>query len=245
MGGAAVLSVDELAEVAAEALAAEAARIEGEQSPYGIDRLLEVDLHPALAAGFAGAGWAVFREGLYPGQSGGERKRGVKDSARERCDLVLAEAGATRIRDDVEVGRRIAAAEDGLFAAVAAREEPERAAGVDPGDAMWVEVEVVGQHCYEAGVPGPNRTYAGELLAAGRDAKKLGKARGLVHGAVMLVLFAADEVVARHDLGAALHRWMDRDWPVSQAAIEVRPIVDRIGNGVLAVMVVRVRCGGG
>ena len=53
MGGAAVLSVDELAEVAAEALAAEAARIEGEQSPYGIDRLLEVDLHPALAAGVA------------------------------------------------------------------------------------------------------------------------------------------------------------------------------------------------
>ncbi|MEO0715504.1 MAG: hypothetical protein AAFY58_00790, partial [Planctomycetota bacterium] len=193
---------------------------------------------------FAGAGWAVFREGLYPDQSGRERKRGVKDSARERCDLVLAEAEATRIRDDVEVGRRIAAAEDGLFAAVAAREEPERPEGVEPGDAMWVEVKVVGQHCYEAGVPGPNRTYAGELLAAGRDAKKLGTARGLVHGAVMLVLFAADEVVARHDLGAALHRWMDRDWPVSQAAIEVRPIVDRIGNGVLAVMVVRVRCGG-
>ena len=236
-----VWSVDEVATAAADALADAAARLEEDQSPFGLDRLGEVELHPLLASGLERSGWGVLREVLYPGEGG----RRVRESERLRCDLVLGPAGMRAVRDEVRIGRRVREAAGGLFEQVARREEPARAEGIDPGEAMWVEVKVVGQYCYEAGVPGPNRSYAGDLVAAGRDAKKLAGGRGLVHGCVLVALFAGEERIARHDLVAAVHRWVDRDWPVSTTAIEVRPIRERIGNTVVAVMAARVRCLGG
>lgn len=105
-----------------------------------------------------------------------------------------------------------------------------------------MEVKVVGQFCYTAGVPGPNRTYASELLRlpAG-DIAKLAREPRVVHGGVLLVLFTADRRTADHDLNVFAHRCLDRALEVRSPAVERFGIADRIGNGVCTVALVPVR----
>jgi hypothetical protein len=112
-----------------------------------------------------------------------------------------------------------------------------------PEEAFWIEVKLVAQFCYSAGVPGANRTYTSELLRlpAG-DLGKLAREPRVRHGGVLLIMFTADQRTADHDLGVLMHRCLDRELPVRSQAAARFGIVDRIGNSLCSVALVPVRC---
>lgn len=151
--------------------------------------------------------------------------------------------GSSRLIADELVGLRRARAErealrGTLFEAVAPEvsgaEEARGgllAAPVSAADAFWLEVKVVGQFCYTSGVPGPNGTYASQLVrGVGADIRKLRDDPSIVRGAALLVLFAADELVASHDLLALSHRCIDAGLPIRSPLAAGFAIPDRIGN---------------
>lgn len=171
-----------------------------------------------------------------------------KPRDRMRCDLVLTPRPGQRLDDALlnERGRRarFKAARGTLFEALAGREPAEAPSpvSVPPSDALWLEVKLVGQHCYSAGVPGPNRAYAGEITRhAVTDLKKLDADRRIAHGVLALVLFTEDEATARHDVSAMLHRCLDRGLPVGSPTLRHLSIADRIGNALCTVCLVGVR----
>ncbi|MGP1272125.1 MAG: hypothetical protein ACTS22_02210 [Phycisphaerales bacterium] len=229
-------SIDEIADAAAAGLAAADSALRAEHAVRGVDALDETDLHPLLAAGFEAAGLGVLREWPLPETT----KRRPKSSDRERCDLVLLPEPGDRLVDPVRKGMELDDAADTLFAGAADRLFVD--AGIEPADAVWLEVKATGQHTTRDGVPGPNTRYTTELVRLpAADIRKLARQRAVAHAGVVVVLFAADEPTARHDLHAALHRWLDDDLPVRTPAIRVTPILDRIGNAVALVAVVPVR----
>jgi len=212
-----------------------------EQSVRGLDALAELELHPLVRAGLAGAGFGILAEQPYPGLP----ERRPLHRERERCDVVVLPAGIEPdfgIADAVEavaMADRLAAT---LFAAVARPEVPR---GIPPGDAFWIEVKSVGQFAFVNGVPVPNVAYASELVRGPAfDAAKLSRDRRIEHAGVLLVLFTDDERTAAHDLGVMVHRCLDRDLPVCEPVTERFGITDRIGNRVCSVSLVRVRHAG-
>lgn len=231
---------DAIAAALLDALTARDRALAAEQAVHGIDAMKELELHGILADGLASAGFGVHREIPYPADTA----RG--DNDRDRCDLVLTPSPADRLADPVHADRRIEAAEGTLFGPLAERIEADAArAEVDPADAVWLEVKVVAQHCYRRGIPGPNHCYGSELVdGLAGDVAKLECDGVIRHAAAVVVLFTETEAIARHDVGAMVHRLLDRDLPVGEPACEAGPIVDRAGNGSVAVAVVRVRCGG-
>jgi hypothetical protein len=62
-------------------------------------------------------------------------------------------------------------------------------------------------------------------------------------GALLVVLFCADEATARHDLEVMHGRLVEHDLPVSALDLRGFEITDRIGNGWCAAGLVRVRGG--
>ncbi len=216
-----------LVKVAAGALEAVSAESDAEQAVRGVDALDEVDMHPILAEGFARAGFGVFREWPYPSLP--LLKRGkTKTSERDRCDLVLTPAPGLSPRDPVAEARARAAAAATLFAGIV---DEEVSAGCAALDCCWIEVKTVGQHVYRHGVPGPNAAYSSELTAAfATDLRKLGGERGVQHGVVLGVLFAASDEVLGHDVPIALHRCLDRGLSFGTPRREGFGIADRAGN---------------
>ncbi|TVQ60018.1 MAG: hypothetical protein EA379_09155 [Phycisphaerales bacterium] len=205
-------------ESAAEALCEEAAKRDEEQSPYGLDALDEVDLHPLLATGFERRGWGVLREQRYPNGAGRPRR-----SEGDRCDFVITHEPGAHLLDPLLSGT--------LFA--------DR--GVDPAEALWVEVKAAHQHALIGGVAGPDRGYASSLLtAAVSDIRKLGADAGIAHACLLLVMFTQDERVARHDLGVWAHRCLDKGLPIRAPATCAFTLSDRIGNGACLVAAVTV-----
>jgi hypothetical protein len=230
---------DHIAETAAAGLLARAQALTAEQAVRGIDALSEVELHPLLAAAFGHAGLGVFREQPYPG----EAALRPRHAARERCDLVLGFTPGFPLQDPVKRLMEVDAADGTLFADAA---PAMLAAGpaIDPADAMWIEIKSVGQYCYKRGVPGPNRTYSGEILTiAGSDIPKLAKDPVIRFASVLVILFTESEEVARHDLTAFLHRCLDKELPVAAPAQRGFSIPDIIGNRWCTVAVVPVRPG--
>lgn len=227
---------DELAEAAAAGLRGfdRAARIA--QEVRGVDALSEVDLHPVLREGLEGAGFGVYPEQPYPTPP----SRRALRRERERCDLVLTPDPSLRVRDVVEELAVLDAAGETLFSVVA-KEELAAAPGIGADEAYWLEVKAVGQHCYTEDVPGPNRGYAGELMAAAADLVKLSRDPRIVHGGLLLVLFTEDEATSRHDLGVFVHRCLDKDLAIETPTTVRAPIDDRIGNRVCTVALVPVR----
>lgn len=215
---------DELLELAAKALREHAASLDAEQSVRGLDALDEVDLHPILAAGFAGAGFGVHREVPYPGPRGAR----PRTAERERCDLVLLPPGATRLRDPVATLRERDALRGTLFESLGT---PASAGDSPPEDACWIEVKTVGQFECVEGVPGPNRSYASGLVRSmTTDLRKLARDPRIMTGALMLVLFTADKAVGEHDLHLALHKAIDARAPVRTVRRASFAITERIGN---------------
>lgn len=223
-----------------------------EQAVRGLDALEEVDLHRLIAAGLAGAGFGVLREQPYPGDRTTARPTGdqlARESERRRCDLVLTPEPGLRIADPVRtIKRRLAherQAAGTLFEAHAAATAAEEEAAPQPGtippeDAFWLEVKLVGQYCYEAGIPGPNRTYASQLVRGiTADLAKLAADPHIDAGALLLILFTEDQRVADHDLVQAMHRCLDKGVVASTPITTSFPVLDRIGNTLCTTALIR------
>lgn len=168
---------------------------------------------------------------------------------RLRCDLVLTPEPGQALADPLailreadEIRRQGAGslfAADAEAAAVGSAPDPR---AVLPEDAFWLEVKTLGQFTYCDGVPGPNTKYGAELVRAIRtDAAKLAEDGMIFHAAVLIVLFAASEQVARHDIAAAIHRCLDRDIPIASPLFRTVRIAERIGNEVCELALIPVR----
>jgi hypothetical protein len=226
-----------LVEAGAEALHRRAGELDAEQAVHGLDALPEVGFHPLLAAAFRGAGLGVWQEFPFPGEPG----RRPRHSERERCDLVITKSPDAAIRDPVQALREELASAGTLFEG---HDRIDAACGVAPADAFWLEVKLIGQFCYSHGVPGPNRTYAAELLrTAPADIPKLVRDPGIRFAGLQLVLFTADAKVAEHDLGVVMDRCLRKGLPVSAPEMASFPVGDRIGNGVCTLALIPVRGG--
>ncbi|MBX3357049.1 MAG: hypothetical protein KF745_01345 [Phycisphaeraceae bacterium] len=246
--------IDELVRAAAEALQACEEGVRSEQAVRGLDALDEVALHPILAAAFGGAGYGVLREQPFPSDLRPRRgRRGAEalahDSERRRCDLVLTERPGMVLADPLVPERRARArreqARGTLFEPLAGDAVEEAPAGdvssvVPATDAFWLEVKAVGQWSYECGVPGPNRTYTSQLLRGPvADLAKLRDDPLIESGGVLLVHFTADLETAQHDQIVLAHRCLDRGATDSPPVAQHFPIVDRIGNAVCSVCLLR------
>jgi hypothetical protein len=111
------------------------------------------------------------------------------------------------------------------------------ASRVEAGDTYWLEVKVVGQFVYSAGVPGPNAQYASELVRGARaDLKKLRADPAIARGGLLLVHLTRDEMTAVHDELTLWHRLLDRGVSVRSPIAERFAIADRIGNGLCSVV---------
>lgn len=199
----------DLADAAEFGLRAAADQLDLEQAVYGLDALDELRLHPILAAGFASAGYGVFREQRYPA----DRPK-LSESHGERCDLVLTHDN----RPLAVTGKA-----QTLF-------EPPDAAGFD--DAFWLEIKVVSQFTIE----GPNANYSSQLLSGVRhDVTKLSKDPGILHAGLLIVLFVHNHEIAAHDLRIWQERCLSRGLPIGAPSQRFIPVTDRMSNTIAAV----------
>jgi hypothetical protein len=105
--------------------------------------------------------------------------------------------------------------------------DPPDAVGLE--DAFWLEVKVVAQYTEE----GANATYASQLLSTVRhDVTKLSKDDGILHAALLIVLFVRDVTIAEHDLGIWQDRCLERCLPIGAPSCRSMAITDRLGNSV-------------
>ncbi|MHC4946947.1 MAG: hypothetical protein ACYTG1_01605 [Planctomycetota bacterium] len=201
-------SVADVADVIEAGLRRCAERLDGEQAVRGLDALDEIALHPVLAESLADAGYGIHREQRYPAD-----RRRRRESAGERCDLVLVPDAR-----DLRHPDRAAT----LF------DDPE---AVDLDEGLWLEVKVVAQHREE----GPNHNYSAQLLAPVRqDVTKLSKDAGILHAALLIVLFVTDGPVADHDLRVWQEKCLDHGLPIGAPYRRSFDIRDRLGNAVCA-----------
>ncbi|MEL6797653.1 MAG: hypothetical protein AAFO89_12630 [Planctomycetota bacterium] len=229
-------SLDELADTAAVGIADANLALRDEDAVRGLDHLDEVDIHTVLEAAFLQADLGVLREHPFPTPP----KRRPKASERERCDLVLLPEPDLTLADPESQLAEREDAESTLFASAA--ERLVTSTDLDPADAFWLEIKATGQFVARDDVPQPNRRYTTELIRTpAADIRKLAREPLAEQAAVAIVLFAADEATARHDLGVAVHRWLDDDLPVRSPAIRVVSIDERIGNTVAAVCLVPIK----
>jgi hypothetical protein len=169
------------------------------------------------------------------------------DSARERCDLVLTPRPGQRLADPIVARRRARdrrrAAAGTLFESLVATEPDEAPPAPDalpPQDAFWLEVKLVAQYSFENGVPGPNRTYASQLLRrTTADLAKIAKDPLIAAGGLLLILFTDDAATADHDLVVLAHRCLDRSLTDASPVSRRFPICDRVGNGLCTVALFR------
>ncbi len=237
-----------LADLLARILADREEELRAEQAVRGLDALDELPLHRVLAEGLAGAGMGVFPEFPYPGRVWADEDAGRRPgrNARDRCDLVLTPSQGLPPSDPVERLRERDEADRTLFGAhvreAIEREDNDPGRGwIDPAEAFWLEVKTVGQFAFRAGVPEANRAYTSELVAAGEDLGKLG-ADGVIRlGALLLLLFAADEATVRHDGVRFVHACLDRGLPAGSPVIRCVEIEERIGNTCCGVVLVTLR----
>ena len=102
---------------------------------------------------------------------------------------------------------------------------PDDAVALD--DALWLEVKTVSQHTIE----GPNARYSTELLSTVRaDVTKLAKDDGVLHAALLIVLFVESPLVSEHDLGVWADRCLERGLPIGAPCVREFAITDRMGN---------------
>lgn len=213
-----------------EGLRIAADALDEEQAVQGIDALSELALHTLLADMLRAQGLGVLRERPYPGHRDvGASGNRPKDSARQRCDLVLTPRAGVTLADPLAALRERDQLEATLFAD--AELKPTKPT-VASGDALWIEVKTLGQFCFKRGVPVPNTTYAAELTqAVFDDLAKLSHEPLIRHGALVLVLFTVDRETAEHDVGIAAHRVLDKGVIFRSPTHAGFTITDRIGNG--------------
>lgn len=167
---------------------------------------------------------------------------------RMRCDLVLTPAPGLKLGDPLALVKTTRArkqqAAGTLFAAVEAAESPPEPASdsCPPEEAFWLEVKLVGQFTYSAGVAGPNSSYASELTRGpAADIRKLSADGRIRHAAAMVLLFTHDRATAEHDLARMLHRCLDLGLSIAAPLTREVPVTDRIGNNLLTICMIPVR----
>lgn len=254
-------ALDQLMDLFAEAVRQEDRRLRLEQAVHGVDSYDEVAFHPIVAASLVSAGFGAMREAPYPSTwkqktwRAGQGEDLPMPRQRERCDVVVLERTGMTLLDShatEKASRRLREEVKGtLFEQVAAGSEASRTQGVagdvpptqaTPQDALWLEIKVVGQYEYSDGVPLPNSAYASRLVrGVVSDLAKLATDECIAHSAALLIVFAADETIARHDVFQAWHRCLDRDLPIASPMMRVVPISDRIGNTVCVLTVFSMR----
>lgn len=202
----AVWDLEAVADAASRAIERETDRLRAEQSTTGVDFRTELEMHPLLRDGLAAVG-GVHAEIRFPS--------GIKSPKRsegERCDIVLTASPDLDISVDSPAP---------FFAHRLA----------EPEDALWIEVKVVAQHVLYDGYSRPNPNYTAELLqGVTADVTKLSREPRIVHAAVLLVLFSADERTAEHDLAAWHTRAIEKGKPVSVPITRTYTIPDLIGH---------------
>lgn len=211
----------EIASLAAAGLRAEAERLDADQAVTGIDALAELPLHALIRAGIASR-YPVAAEQRYPVARGRKRR-----SEGERCDIVVLppDAGPSpHLTDPLDVGT--------LF----------QGRGIDPRDALWVEVKGVWHHAMTDGIARPNPTYTSQLtrLIAG-DLRKLAAETAIDWAAMLIVAFHESAVIAEHDLGVWRNTMAAKGLMPSAPIIERFGITDRIGNSVCSIVIAPVR----
>jgi len=209
-----IFSVSELADALEAGLRAAFSQLDAEQAVYGLDVADELTLHSVIGLVLHEAGFGVYREQRYSAE---RHKRSFSEG--ERCDFVLTP-------DHRELAQPESAGT--LFDPIMAGQ----AVGLD--EALWMEVKVVSQFTSE----GPNRNYSSELLSTvRRDIVKLSKDSGILHAALLLILFVRDEDVAKHDLNIWQDRCLSRGLPIGAPSVRPISILDRHGHGLCMIAV--------
>ncbi len=228
---------DQIIQTIFDSLGKYADALDAEHAVTGLDALDEVGLHPILENALATGSLGVHREFPYP--TSPKLRPGHRE--RERCDFVLTPRAGAPPADPVRERKDVDQAVGTLFAPLADA-IPSSRATTPLADCYWLEVKVVGQYTCTDGLPGPNRTYASQLVQGpAADLRKLARDPHVAQGGVLVVLFAIDQPTAEHDLGVMVHKMLDRDLPISSPAIESLAINDRIGNAVCTLALVPLR----
>lgn len=234
---AAMWSPEVIAAAAAEGLRTRALELDTEQAVEGIDALDEKEIHPLLAQGLRLAGWGVIQEQPYPSS----RLSRPQDRDRLRCDLVLTPEPGQTLVDKILAERERNRAAETLFANVA-ESRMDTSEAVDPREAMWLEVKVVGQYTALRGASEPNATYASEMTRGPLgDLRKLASDPAIAHAGTILVMFTESQRIAEHDLDMVTHRCLDAGLDVAAPVTTGLPILNRMGNGWATVGLIRLR----
>ena len=196
--------VASMADAVQHGLKREEQRLLDEQAVSGLDARDEVTLHELLADALAETGLGLHREIRYP-----DARQHRKRSQGDRCDLVLTPEHRPLVIPESTAT---------LFA---------DAEAVPLEDAFWLEVKVVSQFTEDGG----NAAYSSQLLSSLReDVAKLSRDRGILHSALLILLFTHEESIATHDLGVWQDRCLEQGLPISAPAHRVVPIANRLGN---------------
>jgi len=208
-----------VAECCAGALREESRRLTLEQSPTGIDALDELAIHPILAKGLEAAGFGVLREQRYPSFAAYRRH-----SEGDRCDLVVTPTPDQYLKDPLLEGT--------LF--------PDD--GIEPIDALWLEVKCVHQFAILNGVARNDTGYS--TLLSGpvmRDVMKLSREDGIAWACLLLILFTVDKATAAHDLAKWYEQCIEKGLPIAAPIVRSNALPDHLGNGWCMAGVVRVQ----
>ncbi|MFT3685970.1 MAG: hypothetical protein QM783_13790 [Phycisphaerales bacterium] len=209
-----------------------------EQSPFGIESFSEVRLQSLIADSLRTEGFGALREQPYPGEwvaKKGRRRALPDESQRNRCDVVVTPHAGLRLADRLAEAKKHEGVKKKmsgtLFETQALAEAPLHdgtAAGVD--EVFWLEVKTAGQFTYVDGVPGPFGYGSSFLRGVSTDLRKLRDDPDIVHAGAMMVLFCANENVARHDIKEIASRCADKGLLASLPVVGGVAIPDRIGN---------------
>jgi hypothetical protein len=205
------ISVAEIADAIEAGLKQSCAQLDVEQAVYGLDSRDELELHPCIAQALQSAGFGVHREQRYPCD---RRKRSLSEG--ERCDVVITSSNRPLLQEE------------------------SRGTLFDPPDAMpfdeafWLEIKTVAQFTPD----GPNANYSSQLLSTVRDdVTKLSKDHGILHAALLIILFVREQRIADHDLDIWQNKCLERGLPIGAPARRCIAITDRHGNAACAIAV--------
>ena len=218
--------IDEILEIILQHICQVDANLVAENAVYGLDSLIETQLHPYILQSFATSSLNAHGEIYYPSSNFSL----PKNNARNRADLVLLPDGKKSIYDPVDAHKDLQRASGTLFEPVATLPAP-KADDCPPNEAMWIEIKSVPQFRYVDGVPVPNTKYAQELIAGPReDVIKLASDPQIRHAGVLVIVFTELREAGPHDLSMSIRAMIDQDLPVGSPEIEQVEIQDRGGN---------------
>lgn len=210
--------LDDVCAMVAAGLESAAAALDAEQASLGLDARSELELHPLIRAALRSDEWTIAAEQRYPASAGKPAR-----SHGERCDVVLLPGTETHLVDPLSCGT--------LFGA----------RGIQPEDALWIEIKAIGQYVFFDGYARPNPGYASELLqGVSADVRKLAQDERIARACALMVLFTESRAVAEHDLGAWTRRAIERGLPISSPLRRGFAIADRIGNAWCEVAITQV-----